>query len=203
MLRTVGFVACFAWAAASKVPCGSAVEEDGEETCALQVSTKAKQANIATTIATTPSPLSSMETEGMVNCGGSKAESCAQCPEGHGAVWCNGECEWVENTCQPKVLPPSCVAPDLSCVAPCPGCPELQCCPGGSCRMGVCTTSCQNEPSGSCVYAPCCPGMRCSTNNNSNYCEVCQNTPGGSCAMAPCCAGSTCSSSNYCVEGGR
>merc|ERR1712194_344486 len=90
-----------------------------------------------------------------------------------------------------------------SCVAPCPGCPELQCCPGGSCRMGVCTTSCQNEPSGSCVYAPCCPGMRCSTNNNSNYCEVCQNTPGGSCAMAPCCAGSTCSSSKYCVEGGR
>merc|ERR1712085_153910 len=41
--------ACFASAVASKVPCDPAIAEDGDETCALQVSTHAKQiANLAT-----------------------------------------------------------------------------------------------------------------------------------------------------------
>merc|ERR1739848_524987 len=41
---------------------------------------------------------------GWVNCGGHVAESCAACPQGNGAYWCNGECHWeygqcVENDC--------------------------------------------------------------------------------------------------------
>ena len=32
-------------------------------------------------------------TEG-VSCGGHQAGSCSQCPKGHGASWCNGDCVW-------------------------------------------------------------------------------------------------------------
>ena len=32
-----------------------------------------------------------------VNCGGHRAPSCSDCPQGNGAAWCNGECEWFEN----------------------------------------------------------------------------------------------------------
>lgn len=38
-------------------------------------------------------------TEASVVCGGHKAPSCDQCPQGHGASWCNGECEWRGGTC--------------------------------------------------------------------------------------------------------
>ena len=34
-----------------------------------------------------------------VVCGGHKASSCAECPQGNGASWCNGECEWKEDAC--------------------------------------------------------------------------------------------------------
>ena len=38
--------------------------------------------------------------EKKVNCGNHLASSCAECPQGHGALWCNGECEWSdENGC--------------------------------------------------------------------------------------------------------
>ncbi|CAK0803623.1 unnamed protein product, partial [Prorocentrum cordatum] len=29
-----------------------------------------------------------------VSCGGHTADSCAECPRGHGETWCNGECGW-------------------------------------------------------------------------------------------------------------
>ena len=29
-----------------------------------------------------------------VSCGNHRAPSCAECPQGNGAFWCNGECEW-------------------------------------------------------------------------------------------------------------
>mmetsp|Transcript_17209 Transcript_17209/g.49782 ORF Transcript_17209/g.49782 Transcript_17209/m.49782 type:complete len:254 (-) Transcript_17209:145-906(-) len=32
---------------------------------------------------------------GSVNCGGSVAANCAACPNGHGALWCNGDCVWI------------------------------------------------------------------------------------------------------------
>lgn len=28
------------------------------------------------------------------SCGGHRAETCAECPRGHGASWCNGDCQW-------------------------------------------------------------------------------------------------------------
>jgi len=32
-------------------------------------------------------------------CGGHGAATCADCPQGHGAAWCNGECKWESNSC--------------------------------------------------------------------------------------------------------
>lgn len=37
--------------------------------------------------------------EPSVRCGGHTAPSCDQCPQGNGAGWCNGECEWVSGQC--------------------------------------------------------------------------------------------------------
>jgi len=41
-----------------------------------------------------------------VSCGNHNAPSCAECPQGNGAVWCNGECEWTVSkdggVCQSK-----------------------------------------------------------------------------------------------------
>lgn len=37
--------------------------------------------------------------EASVVCGGHKAASCSECPQGHGAGWCNGECEWKDGGC--------------------------------------------------------------------------------------------------------
>merc|ERR1712080_385007 len=33
-----------------------------------------------------------------VNCGDREAPSCEECPEGHGRIWCNGECSWNSRT---------------------------------------------------------------------------------------------------------
>mmetsp|Transcript_18895 Transcript_18895/g.35162 ORF Transcript_18895/g.35162 Transcript_18895/m.35162 type:complete len:507 (+) Transcript_18895:30-1550(+) len=38
-------------------------------------------------------------TETSVVCGNHKAISCDRCPQGNGASWCNGECEWRDNAC--------------------------------------------------------------------------------------------------------
>ena len=34
-----------------------------------------------------------------VSCGHHFATSCTECPQGHGAEWCNGECVWKSNEC--------------------------------------------------------------------------------------------------------
>ena len=34
-----------------------------------------------------------------VSCGGHFAESCANCPQGNGADWCNGDCKWLSGQC--------------------------------------------------------------------------------------------------------
>jgi len=42
-----------------------------------------------------------------VSCGNHRASSCAGCPQGNGASWCNGECEWSNKNggvCQSKQL---------------------------------------------------------------------------------------------------
>ena len=30
----------------------------------------------------------------VISCGNHRASSCAECPQGNGASWCNGECGW-------------------------------------------------------------------------------------------------------------
>lgn len=37
-----------------------------------------------------------------VSCGNHRATSCPECPQGHGAAWCNGDCEWIGNECVPQ-----------------------------------------------------------------------------------------------------
>jgi GT2 family glycosyltransferase len=34
-----------------------------------------------------------------VLCGGHRAETCADCPQGNGRDWCNGECKWLGDRC--------------------------------------------------------------------------------------------------------
>lgn len=34
-----------------------------------------------------------------MNCGNHQAQNCAACPQGNGATWCNGECEWINDQC--------------------------------------------------------------------------------------------------------
>jgi hypothetical protein len=51
----------------------------------------------------------------VVSCGSHTAASCAECPQGNGAGWCNGDCSWRDGSCQepastlaptPRSLPP-------------------------------------------------------------------------------------------------
>ena len=37
-----------------------------------------------------------------VSCGNHDAASCASCPQGNGAEWCNGECDWLNAECVSK-----------------------------------------------------------------------------------------------------
>lgn len=39
---------------------------------------------------------------GTVSCGRHWAASCAQCPMGYGATWCNGQCYWYQGNCWPR-----------------------------------------------------------------------------------------------------
>ena len=42
-----------------------------------------------------------LDSGNIVNCGNHQAETCAECPQGYGAVWCQGECLWKEDRCIP------------------------------------------------------------------------------------------------------
>jgi hypothetical protein len=53
---------------------------------------------VAPVAPSTPAPVVSPTTN--VSCGGHFASSCAECPQGNGAAWCNGDCIWVNNQCQ-------------------------------------------------------------------------------------------------------
>merc|ERR1719464_2317580 len=37
-----------------------------------------------------------------VLCGGHRAPTCADCPQGHGQSWCNADCVWYDNQLTPK-----------------------------------------------------------------------------------------------------
>ena len=38
------------------------------------------------------------------SCGAHNAATCADCPQGNGAGWCNGVCQWIDGQCQEKGL---------------------------------------------------------------------------------------------------
>jgi hypothetical protein len=52
-----------------------------------------------------------------VSCGGHSASTCAECPQGNGAAWCNGECHWDDASsgcvegCAQHAASAQCVAP--------------------------------------------------------------------------------------------
>ena len=52
-----------------------------------------------------------------VSCGGHSASTCAECPQGNGAAWCNGECRWDDASsgcaagCAQHAASAQCVAP--------------------------------------------------------------------------------------------
>lgn len=58
-----------------------------------------------------------------VRCGGHYAASCTECPQGHGEMWCNGECVWIGGTeeCVPAAESVSC---GLHRAVSCKGCPQ-------------------------------------------------------------------------------
>jgi len=68
------------------------------------------------TIAPTTPPVVSPTTN--VSCGGHDASSCAECPQGNGAAWCNGDCIWVNNQCQESNTSPTPIAPTKAPVLP-------------------------------------------------------------------------------------
>ena len=37
-----------------------------------------------------------------VSCGNHQAATCSECPQGNGAAWCNGDCEWQGDECVPS-----------------------------------------------------------------------------------------------------
>ena len=41
---------------------------------------------------------------GSMSCGRHKAKTCADCPQGKGANWCHGDCQWVNERCQKNLL---------------------------------------------------------------------------------------------------
>ena len=40
-----------------------------------------------------------LESGNSVSCGGHQANTCAECPQGNGAGWCNGDCVWESGSC--------------------------------------------------------------------------------------------------------
>lgn len=57
-------------------------------------------ADTNTTTTATLTNISTLETGSSdVSCGGHRAASCKDCPQGNGAGWCNGDCFWKEGKC--------------------------------------------------------------------------------------------------------
>ena len=93
-----------------------------------------------------------------VLCGGHRADTCADCPQGHGAGWCNGDCMWVGGSDGECVL----TAVDCgngiraSLCAECGGAGTDKASCGGQCawmsRSGVCRDAFSNKVRTSSVH---------------------------------------------------
>merc|ERR1712048_242604 len=79
-----------------KIPClNDASNKNQIEACLSQANPNPTMSPVDT-----PSPTKSpIATPDPVSCGGHFAPTCAECPQGNGAAWCNGECIWRNNEC--------------------------------------------------------------------------------------------------------
>lgn len=66
-----------------------------------------------------------------VSCGGHFASTCDDCPQGNGAAWCNGDCQWENNQCTAK---PQKICGDGTFADKCSECPSNQ----GACSSDDC-----------------------------------------------------------------
>jgi len=55
-----------------------------------------------------------------VSCGSHSAASCAECPQGNGEPWCNGDCSWRDGSCQVPQNSATCTSLSQTVPAPCP-----------------------------------------------------------------------------------
>ena len=57
-----------------------------------------------------------------MSCGNHYATTCVDCPQGHGASWCNGDCTWITDQCTETLTT------DVSCgghsASSCQDCPQ-------------------------------------------------------------------------------
>jgi hypothetical protein len=72
-----------------------------------KVSIEACLENTQTQTPFTPAPAPVVSPTTNVSCGGHYASSCAECPQGNGAAWCNGECIWINDQCQESNVSPT------------------------------------------------------------------------------------------------
>merc|ERR1719491_714299 len=91
----------------------------------------------ATMIACGPLP----PTPAPVQCGNHFAATCAECPQGNGAAWCNDDCKWSSST-STCVVPVSCGGNHFAAT-----CAE---CPIGRIGEVYCNEDCEWFPWGAC-----------------------------------------------------
>merc|ERR1712142_1215031 len=85
-----------------------------------------------------------------VSCGNHRARSCAECTQGHGRSWCNGDCLWMNNQCMQSNIKrdpdwppidgsqPYCGSSSIPCVY----CNQRVCTVGGLCKWSISRNKC-------------------------------------------------------------
>merc|ERR1719333_1748934 len=68
----------------------------------------------------TPAPTMAPTAPATVSCGSHSAASCAECPQGNGESWCNGDCSWRDGSCQVPQNSATCTSLSQTVPAPCP-----------------------------------------------------------------------------------
>jgi len=78
-----------------------------------------------------------------VSCGGHYASSCAECPQGNGAAWCNGDCTWENNQCVKKPKKECGKGKFADKCAECPSGPKF--CASADCTWHELTSLCRDS----------------------------------------------------------
>jgi len=118
-----------------------------------------------------------------VSCGHHQANTCSECPQGHGARWCNGDCVWKSGGCVANSV--SCGQHQAHTCAECPAGHGARWC-NGDCvwASGSCVATELKCPRLSLITWRCGPkyGGRCNKNlaEGALYCNIqngwCGNT---------------------------